>query len=179
MDAAWYFALQPGRDPRPKERTVSDEGTFDDSAVSPARRTSSESPAYAPIRDHAAIGDGRTIALITLEGTIDWLCLPDLDSPSLFGALLDTESGGSFTLAPDAPFDAYRRYLPSTNVLETTFITDTGSVRVVDAMTLPGDGLAPQRELSRQIEAVAGEVPMRWAVTPRFGYGQERTSVGQ
>ena len=131
------------------------------------------------IRDHAAIGDGRTVALVTLDGTINWLCLPDLDSPSIFGALLDAERGGSFTLRPDVPYAMSRRYLPSTNVLETTFQTAAGSVRVIDAMTLPDDvALVPARELCRRIEPVDGAVPMRWTVSPRFGYGRDRVATG-
>ena len=157
---------------------MSDEESTDDALIS-AQWMLSDKPTYPPIRDHAAIGDGRTVALITLDGTIDWLCLPDLDSPSLFGTLLDASSGGSFTLGPDVPFEAKRRYIPSTNVLETTFDTSAGTVRVLDAMTLPGEDLAPQRELCRRIEPLAGEVPMRWVVTPRFGYGQDRTTIGR
>lgn len=131
----------------------------------------------ASIRDYAAIGDGRTVALVARDGAIDWLCLPDLDSGSVFGALLDAERGGRFVLEPDAPYHATRRYAPETNVLETTFATGRGRVRVTDAMTVPSLGLSPYRELVRRIECLAGEVPMRWRVEPRFGYAARRTEI--
>lgn len=103
---------------------------------------------YAPLRSYAAIGDGRTVALVAGDGSIDWLCLPHLDSPAIFSGLLDAKKGGAFSLAPTEPYQVQRRYLEGTNVLETMFSTTTGTARVVDAMTIPSDtvGLCPERE---------------------------------
>ena len=114
---------------------------------------------YLPIAAYAAIGDGRTVALVGLDGSIDWLCVPNLDSPSVFGAIVDHARGGAFALAPDEEFSATRRYLPGTNVLETTFETPTGRVRVTDALTLPeATVLTPFRELARRVECLTGRV---------------------
>jgi GH15 family glucan-1,4-alpha-glucosidase len=127
---------------------------------------------YAPIESYAAIGDGRTTALVALDGSIDFLSLPAMHCPTTFGALLDEEKGGRFVLQPAGRFDSERRYLDRSNVLETTYRTKTGVVRVTEALTLQDGALLPWLEISRRVEGRSGEVPMRWSVEPRFRWGQ-------
>jgi GH15 family glucan-1,4-alpha-glucosidase len=139
--------------------------------LQPARLERSER-SYPAIRDLAVIGDGRTLALVSNEGTVCWLPAPYVDSPSMFASVLDAERGGRFELQPEEPFEVRRRYVPQTNVLETTFTASGGVARVTDALTIPtGGGLLPFRELARRIEGVSGTVPFRWSVEPRFDYG--------
>lgn len=127
---------------------------------------------YLAIEEYAAIGDGRTVALVGGDGSVDWMCLPDIDAPSVFGALLDADRGGRFTLRPAAAYTARRRYIERTNVLESVFETGEGRVRVTEAMTLDSSQNAPWRELARRVEGLSGAVEMVWAFEPRFDYGR-------
>ncbi len=127
---------------------------------------------YPAIGDYAIIGDCRTAALVSRQGSIDWLCLPNFSGPSVFAALLDRRRGGRFALRPVEPFTVERRYVPDTNVLETTFHTLRGTVRVTDFMPIIGERerrgeLHPQRELLRVMEGLSGRVEMEVVFAPR------------
>ncbi|OBK97513.1 glycoside hydrolase [Mycobacterium asiaticum] len=138
--------------------------------LDPTTSAPTESPCredgFVPLRSYAPIGDGRTIALVAEDGAIDWLPIPNLDSIPAFAAALDSSNGGRLELAPSIPFTSQRRYLPGTNVLETTFSTDAGQVLVTDALNLGLDGRLPWTELVRRVDGVDGEVPMRWRIAP-------------
>ena len=130
---------------------------------------------YPPIADYAVVGDCRTVALISRQGSVDWLCLPAASGASVFAALLDRRRGGRFALRPTAPFRTERRYLEDTNVLETTFITVSGRVRVTDLLVLGGaggTGLEAERELLRIAEGIEGEVEMEALYDPRPDYAR-------
>ncbi|POX67656.1 glycoside hydrolase family 15 protein [Microbacterium sp. Ru50] len=120
----------------------------------------------AAIESYAPIGDGRTVALIGLDGSIDWLPLPELTSTPVFARLLDSETGGCLELAPTEEFETTRRYIPDTNVLETTFTTARGTVKVTDAMVSGVAGRMPWAELARRIDGIDGTVPMAWRIHP-------------
>ncbi|HET9594121.1 MAG TPA: glycoside hydrolase family 15 protein [Anaeromyxobacteraceae bacterium] len=131
-----------------------------------------------PIGDHAVIGDCRTAALVGRSGTIDWLCWPRFDSPSIFGALLD-DGAGHWSLAPAAPHRVERRYAERSNVLETRFVTSGGALRVTDLMPVSSEAeqraeLGPDHEVLRIVTCERGEVEVATEYAPRPDYGRER-----
>lgn len=126
-----------------------------------------EDPLHGPdLRSYAAIGDGRTVALIGARGQIDWMPIPDLDAAPVFARLLDGESGGCIELCPTGEYTTSRRYVPDTNVLQTTFTTETGEAVVTDALVTGVAGRLPWAELARRIDGVRGDVPFSWRVAP-------------
>lgn len=128
-----------------------------------------------PIEDYALVGDRSTAALIGKDGSVDWLCLPNFDSPACFAALLGDESHGRWLLGPADTdgVEVSRRYVEGSAVLETTFTTPTGRVRLLDLMPT-GDGRA---DLVRRLVGVSGTVEMRHEWVVRCDYGSVRPWV--
>jgi len=120
------------------------------------------------IEDYALIGNMRTAALVARDGSIDWLCVPQFDSPACFAALLGRHGHGHFQLTPVARHTATRRrYRDRTLILETEIDTDAGTVRLIDCMPLWPERL----DVVRIVEGLRGRVPMRMELVMRFGYG--------
>jgi GH15 family glucan-1,4-alpha-glucosidase len=132
-------------------------------------------PRYPPIGDYGFIADCHSVALVSRAGSIDWCCMPRVDSKSCFGRLLDWEKGGYCRIAPAGASRISRRYLPDTLVLETTFEAETGTARLIDCLTLrPGGERRSHRQILRILEGVEGQVEFLAEVVPRFDYGAIR-----
>ncbi len=147
-------------------------------------RTAIDSP-FPPIADYGFLSDCHTGALVASDGSIEWMCLPHFDSPSVFGALLD-RGAGSWRVGPYGVFvPAGRRYIPGTNMIETTWMTPQGWLRVVDALTIgpwhdnkhgsshtrPPTDYDAEHLLVRMIECVQGEVQVEIVCEPMLEYG--------
>jgi GH15 family glucan-1,4-alpha-glucosidase len=151
-------------------------------------REGSPAAEYLPIEEYGVIGNLRTVVLVGSNGSIDWCCLPNLDCPSVFGAILDARRGGRFRIAPaahreDASEHGDQEYLGTTNTLRTTFpVGDRGSLTVTDFMPVAGDlegtgGSQAAPEIHRIVECTAGEVEVEVEWAPRFDYARDRTRI--
>jgi GH15 family glucan-1,4-alpha-glucosidase len=135
---------------------------------------------YQPIENYGLIGNLRTAALVGINGSIDWLCLPHFDSPSVFGAILDDRQGGHFVIAPT--HDDFRQkqfYWPDTNILITRFLHADGIGEIEDYMPVQGRETTQHTQLIRRVRVVRGELPFRLECQPAFDYarGKHKTTV--
>jgi GH15 family glucan-1,4-alpha-glucosidase len=142
----------------------------------PEAEAVSTNPDSRPIADYGLLADCNSAALVDRDGSIGWLCLPRYDSPAVFAQILDPE-GGHWQIKPSGPYRSERRYLPGTLVIETTFATETGSVRLTDAMAFAEGqrdhelGLGVPHLVLRSVEAIVGEVELQLVLAPRPEYG--------
>ena len=129
-----------------------------------------------PIGDHALLSDCHSAALVNRAGSVEWLCFPRFDSPSVFGRLLD-EKAGHWSIRPAGDFQVSRRYLDQTMVLETTFTTAAGTVTLTDALALGASerghdlGRGAPSLLIREVSGVNGQVELEIEYVPRTEYG--------
>jgi GH15 family glucan-1,4-alpha-glucosidase len=134
---------------------------------------------YLPIEDYGIIGNLRTVALVGMNGSIDWYCSPNVDSPSIFGAILDEKKGGRFQIAPVADHIRHKQfYWPSTNILVTRFLHEEGITELEDFM--PVGYLSDSRwqhHLFRRIRCVRGSVRIAVECRPAFDYGRKHHHV--
>ncbi len=133
---------------------------------------------YKNLRDYGIIGNLETCALVGRDGSVDWCCFPYIDSPSVFGALLDVERGGFFMIAPEGNFQSTQRYRGTTNVLATTFVSESGKAELIDFMPVmdpnSDDGENGHRAILRALHCLEGEMTFDARFEPRFDYGAFR-----
>ncbi|MGH9003985.1 MAG: trehalase-like domain-containing protein, partial [Acidimicrobiia bacterium] len=135
--------------------------------------TTTATTAYPPIENHGLIGDLQTAALVSTEATVDWMCLPRFDSPTVFAGLLDPERGGHFSIRPKHNGYVTRQlYLPGTPILVTRFMTTVGVGEVTDFMPVTGARATDRHRLVRLIRVVRGEMEFVGECVPRFDYGR-------
>ena len=133
---------------------------------------------YPPIENHGLIGDLQTAALVSTDGTIDWMCMPRFDSPSIFASLLDKNQGGSFRICPvGTGYVTRQMYLPGTAILITRYMSEAGVGEVIDFMPIAGDVATDQHRLIRLVHVVRGEMTFEMECAPRFDYGREEPAI--
>jgi GH15 family glucan-1,4-alpha-glucosidase len=131
---------------------------------------------YQPIEDYAVIGDLHTVALVGMNGSIDWCCIPRFDSPSIFGALLDIRKGGFFRIAPPetAGMGHKQLYLPETNILITRFLAVDGVGEITDFMPVKAiESVDHKHHIIRSVAVVRGSLSFEMVCRPAFNYGRD------
>ena len=129
---------------------------------------------YQPIENYGVIGNMRTAALVGLDGSLDWLCLPRFDSPSVFAAVLDDRIGGRFRIAPATRDLRHKQhYWPDTNILVTRFLHPDGVAELEDYMPV-GPGSSPDDQVFRRVRVVRGALPLRVECRPAFDYARAK-----
>ena len=132
---------------------------------------------FEPIENYGVIGNMRSIALVGVNGSIDFLCYPNFDSPTVFAALLDDEKGGRFQIQPQLKEERVRQlYLPDTNILLTRFLAEEGVAELTDYMPLGSDGEQPN-EIVRTVAVIRGAVEFTVRCQPRFNYAMSGHTV--
>ena len=134
---------------------------------------------FQPIENYGVIGNMRSTALVGMNGSIDFLCYPDFDSPTVFAALLDDQKGGSFQIAPQLGNARIRQqYLPETNILLTRFLSPEGVAELTDYMPIENDGEQPN-EIVRTVSVIKGNINFKMHCRPRFNYASSahRTEI--
>jgi len=126
--------------------------------------------AFEPIENYGVIGNMQSIALVGMNGSIDFMCYPEFDSPTVFAALLDDQKGGRFQIRPRlANTRARQLYLPDTNILLTRFLAEEGVVEVIDCMPIHDDAGHPN-QIVRLVSVIRGNVRFEMCCQPRFKY---------
>ncbi|WP_224999025.1 glycoside hydrolase family 15 protein [Cesiribacter sp. SM1] len=133
---------------------------------------------YQPIEDYGVIGDLNSVALVSVRGSIDFMCFPDFDSPTIFAALLDKDRGGHFKIHPlNENINHKQLYLPETNVLLTRFLADEGVAEITDFM--PEEEAYGGKEVIRRLSCIKGEMRFKIECCPRFNYARAKHTTTQ
>jgi GH15 family glucan-1,4-alpha-glucosidase len=135
---------------------------------------------YLPIEDYGIIGNMKTVAIVSLEGAIDFMCFPDFDSPTIFSRLLDQEKGGTFSVTPQLSFSRTKQlYIPGTAILLTRFFSDDGISELTDYMPITGPNDASYCAIVRKIKTIRGKVTYKIKCAPRFDYARADHKIEQ
>jgi GH15 family glucan-1,4-alpha-glucosidase len=152
--------------------------TFPIALASPSRHAESVEQRYQPIEDYGVIGNMRTVALVGKNGSIDWFCYPNFDSPSVFGAILDAGKGGHFRIWPvERETTVKQLYWPDTNILITRFVAPNGLGEIIDYMPVVPRMGHGYDGIIRRVRAIRGSMRFQMECKPAFNYARDKHEV--